>query len=59
MTATAPVRIERLVSVPVTSIAKGMERGSLVTGDRDVNQLISNVYWGQLSNYLSVPTDCP
>ena len=59
VTATAPVRIERLVSVPVTSIAKGMERGSLVTGDRDVNQLISNVYWGQLSNYLSVPTDCP
>ncbi len=59
VTATAPVTIARLVSVPVTSIAKGLELGSLVTGDKDVNQLISNVYWGQLSNYLSVPTDCP
>lgn len=59
VTATAAVRIERLVSVPVTSITKGMELGALVTGDRDVNQLVSNVYWGQLSNYLSVPTDCP
>ena len=59
VTATAPVTIARLESVPVTSIAKGMELGSLVTGEKDVNQLISNVYWGQLSNYLSVPTDCP
>ena len=59
VTATAPVTIARLESVPVTSIAKDMELGSLVTGEKDVNQLISNVYWGQLSNYLSVPTDCP
>lgn len=59
VTATAAVRIERLVSVPVTSITKGMELGALVTGDPAVNQLVSNVYWGQLSNYLSVPTDCP
>ncbi len=59
VTATAPVQIARFESVPVTSITKEMERGSLVTGDKDVNKLISNVYWGQLSNYLSVPTDCP
>ena len=24
-----------------------------------LNRFIANVYWGQLSNYLSVPTDCP
>ncbi len=24
-----------------------------------VNKLISNTYWGQLSNYLFIPTDCP
>ncbi len=59
ITATAPVTILRLASVPVTSIRRDMERGSLVTGSADVNKLISNVYWGQLSNYLSVPTDCP
>ena len=46
-------------SVPVTSITKEMETGRIETGVADVNKLISNVYWGQLSNYLSVPTDCP
>ena len=59
ITATGPVEIERIVSIPVTSIAKEMELGKIETGDKDVNRLISNVYWGQLSNYLSVPTDCP
>ena len=48
-----------VLSVPVTSIAEKMEIGSLVTGDKAVNRLIQNAYWGQLSNYLSVPTDCP
>ena len=35
------------------------EIGSLETSDESVNQLISNVLWGQRGNYLSVPTDCP
>jgi uncharacterized protein YjdB len=35
------------------------ETGSLETSDESVNQLISNVLWGQRGNYLSVPTDCP
>ena len=59
VTATAPVEIRRVVSVPVTSLAKGQELGTLVTGNKDVNRLVSNIRWGQLSNYLSVPTDCP
>ena len=59
VTATDDVEIPMLVSIPVTSIRKEMETGSLETGVADVNKLISNVYWGQLSNYLSVPTDCP
>ncbi|OXM87440.1 glycoside hydrolase family 78 protein [Paenibacillus rigui] len=33
--------------------------GSLETSDPMVNQLISNIRWGQRGNYLSVPTDCP
>ena len=36
-----------------------METGKLETGNPLVNKLISNTWWGQLSNYLSVPTDCP
>ena len=27
--------------------------------DDDVNKLWSNIVWGQRSNYLSIPTDCP
>lgn len=59
ITATDTVELKCVASVPVTSIAEEMETGSLETGDADVNKLISNVRWGQLSNYLSVPTDCP
>ena len=59
VTATAPVTILRFESVPVTSIRREMERGRIATGDRDVNRFIENVRWGQLSNYLSVPSDCP
>ncbi|MBB6635083.1 alpha-L-rhamnosidase [Cohnella thailandensis] len=33
--------------------------GSLRTSDPMVNQLISNIAWGQQGNFLSVPTDCP
>ncbi|GLP69569.1 hypothetical protein TUSST3_61910 [Streptomyces sp. TUS-ST3] len=33
--------------------------GTVETDDPDVNQLISNVRWGQRGNYLWVPTDCP
>lgn len=37
-----------------------MEQTGWVTTDNDkVNQLISNVLWGQRSNYIDVPTDCP
>lgn len=59
VTASAPVRIESIVSIPVTSIRADMQIGTLETGNPLVNQLISNAWWGQLSNYLSVPTDCP
>jgi len=59
LTATDDVEIASVASVPVTSITKAMEIGRIETGDKDVNRLIANVYWGQLSNYLSVPTDCP
>ena len=35
------------------------EYSSFKTSHPDVNQLYSNVLWGQRSNFLSVPTDCP
>ena len=55
----ATVQIRSIRSIPVSSITKAMEIGQLETGDAGINQLISNTIWGQRSNYLSVPTDCP
>lgn len=59
ITATGEVRIKSISSIPVTSISRELEIGRITTGDESVNRLIANTYWGQLSNYLSVPTDCP
>lgn len=59
ITATSEVRFRSISSVPVTSIAKNLETGIITTGNESVNRLISNTVWGQRSNYLSVPTDCP
>jgi alpha-L-rhamnosidase len=33
--------------------------GNLVTSDPMVNQLLSNIWWGQRGNFVSIPTDCP
>lgn len=33
--------------------------GSFVCGDSKINQLYHNIIWGQKSNYLDIPTDCP
>lgn len=59
VTADGDVTIQDVQSVPVSSITEAMETGIITTGSEAVNQLISNTLWGQRSNYLSVPTDCP
>ena len=33
--------------------------GRFVCGDPKINQLYHNIIWGQKSNYLDIPTDCP
>jgi len=57
--ASAPVAFRSFESIPVSSVTGAMECGRIETGDRRVNRLISNIRWGLLSNYLSIPTDCP
>ena len=59
ITATDDVVIKNILSVPVTSVAATMQKGSIVTGNDLINKLISNTLWSMYSNYLSVPTDCP
>jgi len=57
ITTTQTVTLHAVFGQVVTSVEK--ETGFMTTSDQDVNQLISNIRWGQYSNYLSVPTDCP
>ena len=57
ITTTQPVTIHRVRGLVLTSVAT--DTGRLTTSNADVNQLISNIVWGQYGNYLSVPTDCP
>lgn len=59
ITASSPVTIKAISSIPVTSVKAEHETGRITTGNEDVNRLISNTIWGMNSNYLSVPTDCP
>ena len=59
ITATDEVTIKSIESIPVTSIAENLETGKITTGNDLINKLISNTIWGQRSNYLSIPTDCP
>ena len=33
--------------------------GWLISGNEELNQLFSNIVWGQRGNFLDVPTDCP
>lgn len=35
------------------------QTGMIETDNKEVNQLISNILWGQRGNFLDVPTDCP
>ncbi|MEU9324906.1 family 78 glycoside hydrolase catalytic domain [Streptomyces canus] len=57
VTTTATVTLTELTGRVATSALHDI--GTVETDDADVNQLISNVRWGQRGNYLWVPTDCP
>ena len=49
-------------SSTITGIAlsSDLERtGTFVTSDTMLNQLQHNIQWGQRSNFMGVPTDCP
>lgn len=51
------VKPEQFTAVVVYSDIR--KTGSLSCGDPQVNQLFSNIFWGQKGNFLDVPTDCP
>lgn len=51
------VEILTIEAQPISSSTD--DRGSVETSNALVNQLFSNITWGQRGNLLSVPTDCP
>ncbi len=51
------VNADHFTSIAVYSELK--QTGYIESSDRMLNQLFSNVLWGQRSNFLDVPTDCP
>jgi len=57
LTATGDIEIESLTGEVVGTASE--ETGSFSTDRPEVNQLFSNIIWGQRSNFLSIPTDCP
>lgn len=59
VTTSARVEFLRFRQSVVSSVIPGSETGYLRTDDESVNRLIQNCLWGQYSNYLSIPTDCP
>ena len=48
---------EQFTAVVVCSNLK--KTGHLSCSDPDLNQLFSNIFWGQKGNFLDIPTDCP
>ncbi len=60
------VEISGLTNPPamdaVTGIVIGSDNartGEFACSDPRINQLQSNIQWGQRGNYISIPTDCP
>jgi alpha-L-rhamnosidase len=60
------VEISGLASRPKKDAVTGIvissdtpRTGEFACSDTRINQLQSNIQWGQRGNYLSVPTDCP
>lgn len=53
----AEVDVDAFSAVVVHSELK--RTGTFTCGNPKVNQLYHNIIWGQKSNYLDIPTDCP
>ena len=52
--------IEDVRSVRALTLHSDLQRtGTFSCSDELVNQLFSNIIWGQKSNFLEIPTDCP
>ena len=55
--ASVPFSSDCFTAIAVYSDIK--KTGTLISSDKNLNQLFSNIFWGQKCNFLDVPTDCP
>ncbi len=51
------VKITGLRSLALSSVSR--QTGFIETNNADVNRLFKNALFGQLSNFFTIPTDCP
>lgn len=57
ITSTKPVNILKVESVVLTSDCEPI--GTFSCSDALLNRLQQNIQWGQRSNFIDIPTDCP
>ncbi len=53
----AEIDLDSFTAIAVHSEIK--RTGDFYCGNEKINQLYHNIIWGQKSNYLDIPTDCP
>jgi alpha-L-rhamnosidase len=54
-----PGRPKRGAFTGLVTASDNARTGEFTCSDARLNQLQSNIQWGQRGNYLSIPTDCP
>lgn len=57
-----PAALEKPTKATLTAVVVHSDiprTGTFTSSSKMINQLVSNIDWGQRGNFLSVPTDCP
>ncbi|MCM1452100.1 MAG: family 78 glycoside hydrolase catalytic domain [Clostridium sp.] len=57
MTASEDIEVLSMETVPLSSSYEKI--GSIATDNNSVNKIFENTLWGQYSNFINIPTDCP
>jgi len=57
VTADETLIVESIEAIPISSVVGDIS--DIRTDNTYINKLFSNIKWGQLGNFVSVPTDCP
>lgn len=57
VTASEDVMLDSFESIPLTSSYEKI--GEITTDNQSVNKIFENTIWGQYSNVINVPVDCP